>query len=145
MTERLAAVVRGTREPGVYRWRSSAHPAALRRDLASAGWALYPVDGGTLTCPDDLFDTLAYRLAFPAWFGRTWEALAHCLADLSWLPGRGHIVLWERHGALARADEQAWRQMYAVCAAAIAARERSGAPPLYVLLRGPGPADPPLL
>jgi hypothetical protein len=144
LVERLGGVVRGIRDPGVYRWRSSAHPAALRRDLSAAGWALHPLDGGDLTSPGLLFDALARGLAFPAWFGRTWDALAHCLVDLSWLPARGHVLLWDRYGTLAQADARAWQEVYGVFHTAIALRQRHGLPPLYVLLRGTGPEQPPL-
>jgi Barstar (barnase inhibitor) len=145
VTERLASVVRGTREPGVYRWRSRAHPAALRRELAAAGWALHPVDGRRVTGAGEVFDALARTLAFPTRFRPGWDALADGLLDLSWLAGRGHVLLWDRYGALARADARAWERAHGVCAAAASARRRYNAPPLYVLLRGAGPADPPLL
>ncbi|HKT04512.1 MAG TPA: barstar family protein [Rugosimonospora sp.] len=146
MVRRLAAaVVGGEQLPGVYRWRSRAHPAALRRDLATAGWALYVLDGRTSTGPEQALDALAAELRFPAWFDRRWEALSECLADLTWLPASGHVLLWERYGVLARADEKAWTRAHMVCADAIAYRRRTGAVPLYVLLRGTGPAGPPLL
>jgi hypothetical protein len=145
LVERLSSVVRGVRDPGVYRWRSSAHPAALRRDLAAVGWALHPVDGGTFTSADRVFDAFAHRLEFPGWFGHSWDTLGNCLVDLSWLPARGHVVLWDRYGTLAQADAKAWYEAHRVCATAIAARRRYGVPPLYVLLRGSGPQDAPLL
>ncbi|MBA4742276.1 MAG: barstar family protein [Azoarcus sp.] len=34
----------------------------------------------------DLLERIAATLAFPAWFGHNWDALADCLADLGWLP-----------------------------------------------------------
>jgi hypothetical protein len=145
LVERLGPVVRGAREPGVYRWRSSAHPAALRRDLSALGWSLHPLDGTGLTSADRLFDAFARGLSFPGWFRPTWDALASCLVDLTWLPARGHVVLWDRYGALARADAKAWHEAHLVCVTAIAARQRYGLPPLYVLLRGAGPTDPPLI
>jgi hypothetical protein len=145
MTGRLAALVAGQPVPGVYRWRSRAHGAALRRELGSVGWALYPVDGRQIGGAASLFDTFARELRFPYWFGRNWDALADCLSDLSWLPARGHVVLWDQYGVLARADAKAWGQAYEVCRVAIEARIGYRAPPLYVLLRGTGPSDAPLL
>jgi hypothetical protein len=145
LVERLGPVVRGIRDPGVYRWRSSAHPAALRRELSAAGWALHALDGGGLTSPDRLFDGFARGLCFPGWFRHTWDALGNCLADLSWLPAGGHVVLWDRYGTLAEADAKAWQEAYRVCGTAIATRQRYRLPPLYVLLRGRGPTEPPHL
>lgn len=142
-TARLAAVLAGGRPPGIYRWLSRAHPSAVRRELAAAGWAAHLLDGRTLTGRLDLFDRCAAELAFPAWFGRSWDALYDCLCDLSWLAGAGHVLLWEQYGGLARSDAKAWRQAYQVLAEATAARRESGLPPLYVLLRGAGPPEDP--
>jgi hypothetical protein len=142
---RLTHVVDGVREPGVYRWRSRAHPAALRRDLSAAGWTLHRLEGQVLTNQVRLFDAFAYQLGFPAWFGRTWDAFSNCLTDLSWLPGRGHVVLWDRYGSLVRGDAEAWDQMYTTCTAAIEMRRQVAARPLYVLLRGTGSQEPPYL
>jgi RNAse (barnase) inhibitor barstar len=145
MRDRLAVVVTGQREPGVYRWRSSAHHGALARELSGAGWALYTLDGRLVTDMARLFDACAAGLRFPSWFGRDWDALRHCLADLSWLPAKGHVLLWDRFGTLAQTDPQAWQRVYEVCLLAVAARLQDGAPPLYVLLRGSGPVQAPLL
>jgi Barstar (barnase inhibitor) len=143
MTRRLAAVLTGARPPGVYRWLSRAHPGAVRRELAAAGWAAHPLDGRGMTGTPQLFDRCAGALALPGRFGHTWEGLGDCLGDLSWLPERGHVVLWDHYGTLAGADPKAWRIAYQTFADAVAARERAGAPPLYLLLRGPGPTDHP--
>jgi hypothetical protein len=143
MTERLGAVLTGARTPGVYRWLSRAHPEAVRRELAAAGWASHPLDGRVITAPKQLFETCARALAFPGRFGHNWDALTDCLGDLSWLPGRGHVVLWDRYGLLARADPKAWRLAYQSFADAAAVGERAGAPPLYLLLRGSGPTEHP--
>jgi hypothetical protein len=50
-------------------------------------------------------------LHLPDWFGRTWDALADCLTDLSWWPAEDggrhlHIRNWRAY-ALARPRE--WR------------------------------------
>ncbi|HEY2946812.1 MAG TPA: barstar family protein [Micromonosporaceae bacterium] len=143
MTGRLTTILSGGRPPGVYRWLSRAHPSAVRRELAAVGWGLHALDGRAVTDARSLFDRCAQALSFPGWFGHDWDALAHCLGDLSWLPGAGHMLLWERYGVLARADAKAWRLAYQVMVDATAARRESGADPLFVLLRGPGPTHTP--
>jgi hypothetical protein len=143
MTARLAVVLTGARPAGVYRWLSRAHPEAVRRELTAAGWASFPLEGRTLTAASQLFDRCDRTLSFPGWFGHTWEGLTDCLVDLSWLPCSGYVVLWDHYGVLERADPKAWRMAYQAFADAIAARERFGAVPLYLLLRGPGPTDQP--
>jgi hypothetical protein len=144
VTGRLAPVVTGQVPPGLYRWRSRAHHHALRRELAGAGWGIYPLPGNQLTGTGRLLDAYARALSFPAWFGHNWHALTDCLTDLSWLPARGHVVLWEQHGVLPGHDAKAWRQAFEVLSHAIAVRSADASPPLFVLLRGTGPVRSPL-
>jgi hypothetical protein len=136
---RLAAVTGGARPPGVYRWRSRAHPGPVRRELATLGWGMYPLDGHAIHSAGELFDRCAAALAFPSWFGHNWDAFSDCLGDLSWLPGVGYVLLWEHYGVLARSDPKAWRLAHQVMTWAVAGRREAGAAPLYVLLRGLGP------
>lgn len=145
VTGRLEAVIAGGRPPGVYRWLSRAHPESVRREVVGAGWGMYLLDGRAVTGAAALFDRCAQVLGFPAWFGHNWDALADCLSDLGWLPGRGHLLLWDQYGVLARTDPKAWHQARQVLSAAIEQRLETGAVPLYVVLRGSGPPDAPLL
>jgi hypothetical protein len=140
---RLAAVTEGTRTPGVYRWLSRAHPESVRRELTGAGWSVHLLDGRTVTGSRPLFDACAATLSFPAWFGHNWDAFADCVGDLGWLTGRGHVLIWDQYGVLARHDPKAWAMAHRVFGTAIADRVRAGAVPLYVLLRGTGPVDAP--
>jgi len=143
VTARLALLVEGVYRPGLYRWRSRAHPAAVGRELARAGWGGHLLVG-PVTDAGRFLDACAGALAFPTWCGGSWEVLADCLADLSWLPGAGHVVLWERYGTLAAGDLKAWRRAYEMLEAALARRARSRVAPLYVLLRGTGPNTSPV-
>jgi len=143
---RLAAVTGGLRAPGVYRWPSRAHAAAVRRDLARAGWACCTLDGRPVRDKATLLDACRTALSFPGWFGGNWDALHDCLIDLSWLPGDGVVVLWESAAGLAGNDPDTWRTAMDVFASAATERERIGAPPLFVLVRGTHPGvDLPLL
>jgi len=38
---------------------------------------------------------IAEALAFPAWFGRNWDALEDCLTDLGWREGGVQVLLFE--------------------------------------------------
>ena len=42
---------------------------------------------------DAFFARVAEALEFPDWFGRNWDAFFDCLADLSWLPTGGHVLV----------------------------------------------------
>jgi RNAse (barnase) inhibitor barstar len=62
------------------------------------------IDLGGAADKDALLARLAEALGFPDWFGGNWDALEDCLADLSWRPGEGHVLLLERHGELSLDD-----------------------------------------
>jgi hypothetical protein len=40
-----------------------------------------------------LLENFAAALEFPGWFGRNWDALEDCLADLSWREASGYVLL----------------------------------------------------
>lgn len=143
---RLTIVVSGVRMPGVYRWRSTAHRAAVCRDLAIEHWGCHILDGRRVTGASSLFDEWATVLRFPVWFGRNYDSFFDCLADLSWLPRPGHVVLWDHAGVLIRRDPWAWQSARVVLADVTRRRVETGMAPLYVLLRGvPEGSDIPFL
>ncbi|MDE1895366.1 MAG: barstar family protein [Pseudomonadota bacterium] len=51
---------------------------------------------------NQLLQRLATSLPLPATFGHNWDALADCLRDLGWLPGWGHVLLFEHCDELRR-------------------------------------------
>jgi hypothetical protein len=140
VVKRLAVIVDGSRPPGMYRWRSRAHPAAIGRELAEADVASHVLDGTRVGDAESLFALCAATLHFPDRFTEDWAGLADCLRDLSWLHGRTQVLLWEHYGTFARRDPGAWAAARDVFGAGAAVSGKDG-PPLYVLLRGPGPAE----
>ena len=48
----------------------------------------YYLDGTEIRDKAEFYDAVAAALGFPDWFGHNLDALADCLRDLSWLPGR---------------------------------------------------------
>lgn len=54
---------------------------------------------------DELLRRLTRSLPLPATFGHNWDALADCLRDLGWLPGWGHVLLFEHSDGLRRSAE----------------------------------------
>lgn len=54
---------------------------------------------------EELLHRLATCLQLPATFGYNWDALADCLRDPVWLPGWGHVLLFEHSDELRRSAE----------------------------------------
>jgi hypothetical protein len=55
------------------------------------------LDVVTVEAKENLFDSVAQALTFPAWFGRNWDALEDVLGDLSWRKGDGHVVVFRTY------------------------------------------------
>jgi hypothetical protein len=142
---RLAGIVDGTVAPGLYRWRSRAHPAAIRRELAGAHIGCHVLDGARVFDTASLVDRCAVVLQFPGRFTTDWDGFAAALADLSWLTCPIHVLIWEHYGMLARHDAGAWNRARDLLVGSTTSSGTDG-PALYVLLRGPGPpGDVPVL
>jgi RNAse (barnase) inhibitor barstar len=52
----------------------------------------------------DALRAIAQTLRFPDWFGGNWDALEDCLADLSWRPASGHVLVLRNWQALSSDD-----------------------------------------
>lgn len=57
---------------------------------------------------DEALERIGAALKFPSWFGRNWDALADCLADMSWWPAAGYLVLLEHPDALREAEPESF-------------------------------------
>ncbi|MBI3687202.1 MAG: barstar family protein [Actinobacteria bacterium] len=69
----------------------------------------------------EFLDAVAEAFAFPPWFGRNYDALADCLADLSWLPGGRFALVWVGWERLRAADPAAFDVLQEILAAAVTA------------------------
>ncbi|MDX2825603.1 hypothetical protein Sipo8835_28935 [Streptomyces ipomoeae] len=67
---------------------------ALSEVLGAGGWVYIELDLGGVMDKPAFMDRCARALGLPDYFGRNWDALADCLADLSWAPpARGWLVM----------------------------------------------------
>ena len=106
-----------------------------------ARWTPFVVDGRSAATKGAFLHTVATACAFPTWFGHNWDALADCLADLSWAPAeRGYLVVYDGWGMLAWTEPQSWHSLRSVFSEACS-HWAGTSTPMAVLLRGPGPAD----
>lgn len=89
-------------ENGVY-FVGSDDLARLAKLAARDELAVRRIDLGGCRSKHELLQRLADTLPLPASFGHNWDALADCLRDPRWLPGWGHVLLFEHVEALHRA------------------------------------------
>ncbi len=128
-----ADLLTGGRPPGVY-----PAPADLALDeVLAAGWQVAVLDGRAITEAGELLAACAAAWQFPSWYGHNFDALADCLADLSWLPAPGYLLLWRHAEILAGAAPGAHSAALEVFGVAASRRSAHHLPPLYVLLAGP--------
>jgi RNAse (barnase) inhibitor barstar len=76
--------------------------ADVCRKAERQGWNCAHIDLDGCVDKKDLLQRIAAALEFPQWFGGNWDALFDCLADLSWRPAAGHLLLLENTDALKR-------------------------------------------
>lgn len=82
---------------------------------------------------DDAIARVGTALHFPDWFGGNWDALADSLADLSWLPAPGYVLLLERIDAWRESDPAAFETLTTILEDA-SARWAADRVPFWVLL-----------
>lgn len=74
-------------------------------------------------------------MKFPPYFGHNWDALDESITDLSWVPARGYVVLYDAVAHFAMRDPTQWAVALDVLQSAVA-HWQTTATPMYVLLRG---------
>ena len=75
------------------------------------------IDLGGVAEKDAMLDRIAVALRFPDWFGRNWDALEDCLADLSWSTARGHVLLFENAKGVSSSDRKTLTEILDAAAA----------------------------
>ncbi len=133
--------------PGVYQLPLSLEgvsAAALATAVSASetGWHITILDGTDLHDKATLLTAVGEAFAFPAYFGHNWDALEEMLADLSWLPAAGYVILLEGFEQLAHSDPANWHTLLSIWqeTTAVWANDR----PMLVFVRGEAGADLPL-
>jgi hypothetical protein len=122
----LAALLRGERPTGVYRWPGTYVADIVEQTALAAGWAFAPVWG--MATKQDTLESLGIALGFGEHYGRNLDALADCLRDLA----GPTLLLWADWAGLSENDPAAMRGILHVLGQAEG---------LAVLLVGEGPAE----
>jgi RNAse (barnase) inhibitor barstar len=90
----IGTLLASPEKAGVYHLVKDAREVA--QAAAEAGLSAYRIDIGHAHDKEDFLEDVAKAMNFPDWFGGNWDALADCLKDLSWLEGRGYVVILEK-------------------------------------------------
>lgn len=130
----LDAVLADPAAASLYRLASRAPIATLRRRIERAGLLPSLLQGDTIVDKASFLGASAAALAFPAYSGHNWDAFEESLADLSWLPARGRVLLYDHPAPFIRRAPHDWAVARDILAAAVA-RWRDEPTPLWVLLR----------
>ena len=78
----------------------------VRRVLASAGFGLRTLEGGSVLSPKSFFREAGRALALPSHFGHNWDALQDVLGDLAQGSERRIALLWREADRSFEADPQ---------------------------------------
>ena len=109
----------------------------IERAAGGAGLTVIRIDLKGLASKAGLLGRVARALNFPDWFGKNWDALNDCLTDLSWLDGRGWVIIFENSKHLAARKPQVFHSAVEVFQSANDYWRQAGKP-FWVLFHGPG-------
>jgi RNAse (barnase) inhibitor barstar len=89
--ESLLTALPNSKRAGVF--RSAIRTAEIVAAATTAGLQVYKIDLAKAHGKSGLFDAFAKALKFPAHSGKNWDAFNDCLSDLSWLDGKGWVLI----------------------------------------------------
>lgn len=99
---------------------------AVVRLAQSLGLDAVRIDLGGCSEKSEFLERTAAALEFPAWFGGNWDAFFDCLADLSWRPARGHVLVFENTADMRRHAPEALDTAITILADAAVAWDERG-------------------
>lgn len=77
---------------------------ALEEAAESLEYPLRRVNLTQITDKDGFLVAIGQALNFPDWYGHNWDALADCLADLSWMAASGYVLILDHADRFAAAN-----------------------------------------
>ena len=101
-----------SRRSGVY--RAPQKLGSLRTALVQDDSAWLEADLAQARTKAELLERLASACAFPATFGRNWDALADALQDMSWRPACAYVLHLRHAAAAAQALGADWATLLEV-------------------------------
>lgn len=131
----------GKTHPGLYRLRSGARDETIEQLAKEHGWHMARVNGDKISDKSSFIRIVGKALNFPDYSATNWDAFEESLRDLSWLSGKGVVLLYDEPDRFAAADGKAWaiaRDILGDAPKTLSTRER----PLVILFRRAGRALP---
>lgn len=127
----------GAVSPALYQTRTRAQVKSFAATAAEQGWRFFYLAGQGITSKRQFLQACAQAMEFPAYFGHNWDAFEECIRDLSWLPARGYLLLYDDVANFARHSPDEWATAAAILGDAVQ-HWRKTATPLAVLVRKTG-------
>ena len=127
-------ILAGTFPPGLYRLRTDLNADYIVALLSKAGWRGFYIEGEVVKSKEDFLRVAGAAMSFPDYYGHNWDAFDECITDLSWLPAKGYVLIYQEVWPFPRNDRTAWQQARAILTDAVAFwAERNT--PFYIFLR----------
>jgi RNAse (barnase) inhibitor barstar len=118
---------------GVVEAGASADLDAIAADAAGRGALVARLAGPA--SKEELLDMLARELAFPAWFGRNWDALDELLRYPEPPDDRPILIVWDDVDRLESIDPDSASTAHDIFVSAAEERSAAGASPLILITR----------
>jgi hypothetical protein len=127
-------ILNGQLTPGIYRLRSELNADHIVAPLNKVGWRGFYIEGHVVTSKAAFLRMAGAGMSFPAYYGQNWDAFEECITDLSWVPAKGYVLIYDNVWYFPRNDRPAWRQAKAILTDAVSFWAQRGTP-FYVFLR----------
>jgi hypothetical protein len=119
---------------GVYRLITRKRPAPILTMITDWGWYAGYINGKEVNDKRAFLLAAGSALAFPAYYGRNWDAFEEMVRDLDWLRAPGYVILYDYVYRFAAHQPDAWQTALSILHNACATWQAEGIP-FYVLLR----------
>jgi hypothetical protein len=87
----LSLRLKDIKEVGVY--IINCELSDVRAAANQVGFVVFDADLATVQSKSEFLAAVAQAIEAPEWFGKNWDALADALADLSWKPAPGYVLV----------------------------------------------------
>ncbi len=134
LTNPVEKILSGELVSGIYRLRSELNADHIVAPLNKVGWRGFYIEGEIVTGKEAFLRMAGATMSFPAYYGQNWDAFEECVTDLSWIPAKGYVLIYDNVWHFPRNDRPAWRQARAILADAVTFWGKREVP-FYVFLR----------